>query len=834
MLLVGGAGGAAYYLGRTAAEAGANRATFAVAHGPLVVSVAESGTIQSAQQEIIKSEIEGTTTLLTLIPEGQRVQKGDLLARLDVSQFQDEKIDREIAVQNADANSLRAKENLAVVQNQAKADVAQADLDSKFAVQDLIKYEEGDYPKQLKEAQNKITIAEEEAQRAAEKYNGSLQLSKQDFVSGTELKADELAKNKSDLDLQLAQAELSLLQKFDHDRQVTELRSNVEQKSLALERAQRKASSDVVQAEVDLRAKDSELRRQKDKLQRTLDQISHAEIRAPRAGLVVYATSAKSGGWRGDQQPLAEGQQVRERQELIYLPTATDMLADIKIHESSLEKVRLGMPVRVTVDALPGKTYWGTVDKIAPLPDAGSMWMNPDLKLFPTQVKITGNGEEMRTGMSCRAEVIVENFDEATYVPVQSVVRVNGQPTAFVALADGKTEQRPVEVGLDNNQMVVIQSGLKPGEQVLLTPPLEGTGSVTTLKAGDIPQDQKDKVADAKDNPSGKDAAAKGPAAGAQQGAQQGGNAAMGKAFGELRSQGERGRDDQAPRPRPGRRQVGGNEVRRGTHEEVRHQDAVKRRPRRPPAGGRPVSESAVAEPTQELADPPVLVADDPVVELYDVHKTYFMGGQQVRALDGLSLQIGRGDFVALMGPSGSGKSTMLNVLGTLDRPTSGTYLLGGRDVVEMDDDDLSDFRLRTLGFIFQSFNLIPQLTVRENIELPLYYLDRDPQEMAERATELATRVGLGDRIGHRPTELSGGQQQRVAIARSLANDPPLILADEPTGNLDSHTSDQIMKLLIELNAAGKTIIMVTHEPDIAEYAKKRIHMRDGRVEKVD
>ena len=222
------------------------------------------------------------------------------------------------------------------------------------------------------------------------------------------------------------------------------------------------------------------------------------------------------------------------------------------------------------------------------------------------------------------------------------------------------------------------------------------------------------------------------------------------------------------------------------------------------------------------------------MVELYDVHKTYAMGGQQVRALDGLSLQIGRGDFVALMGPSGSGKSTMLNVLGTLDRPTSGTYLLGGRDVVEMDDDDLSDFRLRTLGFIFQSFNLIPQLTVRENIELPLYYLDRDPQEMAERAVELATRVGLGDRIGHRPTELSGGQQQRVAIARSLANDPPLILADEPTGNLDSHTSDQIMNLLIELNEAGKTIIMVTHEPDIAEYAKKRIHMRDGRVEKVD
>ena len=536
MVMAAGAGGA-YYYGRTTAEAGAGRATFAVARGPLVVSVAESGTIQSAQQEIIKSEIEGTTTLLTLIPEGQRVKEGDLLARLDVSQFQDEKIDREIAVQNADANNIRAQENLAVVNNQAVADKSQALLDKDFAEADLHKYEEGDYPKQLLEAQNKITIADEEFQRAREKYDGSLKLSKQDFISATELQADALAKNKADLDLQLATEELRLLKEYDHDRQLKELRSNVEQKTMALERAQRKAKSDVVQAEVDLRAKESELRRQKDKLQRTNDQIGRAELRAPRDGLVVYATSAKSGGWRGNQEPLAEGQQVRERQELIYLPTATDMIAEVKIHESSLDKVRLGMPVRVTVDALPGKTYWGTVEKIAPLPDAGSMWMNPDLKLFTTQVRISGNGEEMRTGMSCRAEIIVENFDEATYVPVQSVVRVNGQPTAFVAKADGGVEQRPVEVGLDNNQMVVVKSGLTPGEPVLLTPPLEHTGSVTSLKASDVPQEQKDKAAQAKENPSGKAIADTAKPEARGQGA--GGGAAggaMGKAFADLKA----------------------------------------------------------------------------------------------------------------------------------------------------------------------------------------------------------------------------------------------------------------------------------------------------------
>ena len=246
-----------------------------------------------------------------------------------------------------------------------------------------------------------------------------------------------------------------------------------------------------------------------------------------------------------------------------------------------------------------------------------------------------------------------------------------------------------------------------------------------------------------------------------------------------------------------------------------------------------PDSSAESGAPLASPASPPVLTAKDPVVELYDVHKHYHMGGQVVRALNGVTLQIGRGDFVALMGPSGSGKSTMLNVLGTLDRPTSGTYILENQDVSELDDDALSKFRLRTLGFVFQSFNLIPQLTVQENIELPLFYLDVDPQTSREKAAQLAAMVGLADRLDHRPNQLSGGQQQRVAIARSLANDPPVILADEPTGNLDTATSSQIMKLLEELNEHGKTIIMVTHEADIAAHARKQIHMRDGVVERV-
>ena len=221
------------------------------------------------------------------------------------------------------------------------------------------------------------------------------------------------------------------------------------------------------------------------------------------------------------------------------------------------------------------------------------------------------------------------------------------------------------------------------------------------------------------------------------------------------------------------------------------------------------------------------------VVRIVDVVKNYHLEGGTVRALRGVSLDVEEGDFVALMGPSGSGKSTLLNLLGCLDRPTSGEYYLGDEDVSQMDDDQLSEIRSRYLGFIFQSYNLLPQYTVVENIEVPLLYQgwplnDADARSAASTWPDL---VGLGDRLDHRPTQLSGGQQQRVAIARALVNDPHVILADEPTGNLDSHTSDEIMALLTKLNDAGKTIIMVTHENDIAAWARRVVRMRDGHIE---
>lgn len=235
-----------------------------------------------------------------------------------------------------------------------------------------------------------------------------------------------------------------------------------------------------------------------------------------------------------------------------------------------------------------------------------------------------------------------------------------------------------------------------------------------------------------------------------------------------------------------------------------------------------------------ELSPPESGAPRSAVALLENVTKTYVMGAAEVRALAGVSVSFAAGTFWAIMGASGSGKSTMLNLLGCLDRPSTGRYLLEGQDVARLDDNALSEFRLRHLGFIFQSFNLIQQLTVRENIELPLFYLDWDAERSAERAEEMAERVGLAGRLGHRPAELSGGEQQRVAIARSLAADPSILLADEPTGNLDTATSAQIMDLLADLNAQGKTVIMVTHEPDLARYAGYRLHMRDGLVDSIE
>jgi putative ABC transport system ATP-binding protein len=221
-----------------------------------------------------------------------------------------------------------------------------------------------------------------------------------------------------------------------------------------------------------------------------------------------------------------------------------------------------------------------------------------------------------------------------------------------------------------------------------------------------------------------------------------------------------------------------------------------------------------------------------PLIETVDLWKTYQMGAEQVHALRGVSIQIQRGEYAAIMGPSGSGKSTLMNLIGCLDTPSKGSYLLNEKQVSQMNDDELARIRNEEIGFVFQTFNLLPRATALHNVELPLIYAGVQARERTERANEALDKVELGDRKHHRPNEMSGGQRQRVAIARALVNNPSILLADEPTGNLDSKTGIEIMGLFARLHETGNTIVLVTHEPDVAAHAARAIHIRDGQVEK--
>ncbi|MBE9576291.1 MULTISPECIES: ABC transporter ATP-binding protein [Flavobacterium] len=221
----------------------------------------------------------------------------------------------------------------------------------------------------------------------------------------------------------------------------------------------------------------------------------------------------------------------------------------------------------------------------------------------------------------------------------------------------------------------------------------------------------------------------------------------------------------------------------------------------------------------------------NPLIKITNIKRDFPLGNEIVYVLKGIDLEINKGEYVALMGPSGSGKSTLMNILGCLDTPTSGTYILNGKHVSEMQDDELAGIRNKEIGFVFQTFNLMPRTTALDNVALPMVYAGHSKSERVERATEVLTQVGLQDRMDHKPNQLSGGQRQRVAVARALVNKPSIILADEPTGNLDSKTSVEIMNLFNEIHANGNTVILVTHEEDIAAYAHRIIRLRDGLIE---
>ncbi len=489
LLLTGGVLAAMAAVNDRTTKVSSSMATYTVQRAPLSITLTESGTVKSRDQFVVKNEVEGRTSIIFVIDEGTIVKKGDLLIELDSSSLEDRLVDQQIQVENSEADFVSATENLEVVKIQTQSNVSRAELDNQFAIEDKDKYLLGEWPKQLMESETDVTLKDEELRRTTDEFNWSKRLYEEKYLSETEYRADELAMKRAQLQLALSKENLNLLKEFTHKRRIAELDSEIEQKALTLERVRRESSSDLVQAEARLRARQAELKRQQDRLKKIEDQIAKTKIYAPADGMVVYATSSEF-SWRGDTEPLDEGQEVRERQELIHLPTADSMMVRMQVHESALGKVKIGQPVQIKIDAMAESFFTGRVTKIAPLPDAQSVFMNPDLKVYDTDIMIDGVHPELRTGMSCRATILIEEHLDAIAVPLQAVVGRGNESLVYVISGNQATAQ-PVKTGLDNNAMIHIVEGLKAGEKVLLTPPLSEDVSLTDAQ-GTFAQRQPD------------------------------------------------------------------------------------------------------------------------------------------------------------------------------------------------------------------------------------------------------------------------------------------------------------------------------------------------------
>lgn len=465
---------------------------FTVKRGALTISITENGTIQNREKVVITSEVEGRSTVVFLKDEGKMVEAGDVLVRLDSSKLEDDRIDQEIALQNVEASLIQAREKLAIVQNQSKADIDQSKLDHKFAKIDLEKYIEGEYPMQLQKAESSITLAEEELKNVEDQYEWSKKLADKGYITGVELKSDELAVERKQISVDTAKIEMELLKMYTHGKELEKLRSDAQQAAMALERIERKAKADIVNAEADLRARDAQFAREKSKLEKINQQIDKCTMRAPNDGMVVYAQTG-GGRWRRNEEPLDVGQEVSERQELIHLPKTSRMDARIQIQESSLPKIREGMPAIVKIDALKDTRIDGVLTKIAILPDATRSWLNPDLKVYNCEVQLENDARNLRPGMSCSATIIIKEFADVVYCPIQAVVRIKGNPTVYV-LNGSKLEPRTVEIGMDNNRMVHILSGLEAGEQISLAPPLNQSSQSRSRPRNGATQDDADRA----------------------------------------------------------------------------------------------------------------------------------------------------------------------------------------------------------------------------------------------------------------------------------------------------------------------------------------------------
>ncbi len=448
----------------------ANIPVFQVKQGPFKISVVESGAVRPRDEVILRNDTDDDTTIVSIVPEGSEVKAGDLIAVLDASAKEERLVAQQLDLQNDQAELISAEENVDIVINQSKSNVEQAELDYRFAKQDLEKYIEGEYPKQLKEAEVAITLASQTYSLAKEDLKWSEILFEKKYLAESELQQDQLSAKRAELALDLAREDLELLKNYAHLRQLEQLKSDVRQNEMEFERTKSRASANIVEASARYFWRQESVQRQSRYVRELETEIKAAKMYAPIDGLVLYASSVIE-DWEDDEDRIRVGALVDEEREIVFLTAAKEYNIDILIQETDLNKINQGQPAKITVDALPGSEFTGTVKQVSHLPNQRQQYLNPNLKVYSTEIEIEGDSEALRNGMSCMVEIVVEEYEDAVYVPVQSVVKVSDVSTVFVK-RDGSIEARPVTIGLDNNRMVHIKEGLNQDELVLLKPPL--------------------------------------------------------------------------------------------------------------------------------------------------------------------------------------------------------------------------------------------------------------------------------------------------------------------------------------------------------------------------
>lgn len=440
-----------------------------VRRGPLTISVTERGNLEAKDAASLKCEIEGRTTVLWLIEEGTRVEPGDKVAELDASSLEDQLVQQRIAVENAQASFTKAKAELEIQIKQNESDIAAAQQMLDFAKADLKKYLEGDFPQMKKQLEEEITLAEANLERASDKRSWSEKLFEKGVIQRTELQSDRLAEESARIAVERARRALEVLEEYEFPRLKAQYEADIAEAERELERTRLQAEARQADRETAMRTSRAKLDLELEKLRKLETQIAKAVIRAPVAGMVVYGREEGGRRWGGGE-PIKVGAEVRERQEIISIPGDGGLVAEASIHESVIKQVRPGQPVTIRVDAIPGTEFHGRVLFVAPLPDQQSWWMNPDLRVYKTEVSVDDQIPEMRPGMSCSLEILIDELEDTLYVPIQAVVEHRGRHIAFVQDGDEVVE-RTVVVGPHNDQVVAIESGLEEGEIVLLSPP---------------------------------------------------------------------------------------------------------------------------------------------------------------------------------------------------------------------------------------------------------------------------------------------------------------------------------------------------------------------------